>query len=109
MRIFLYSDEEEIIERDPRISKANYSSRKNYSIEIAILEKRLVFDCSMINMEKTIYSFTDLKACYDCQLSKLGSIIKEAIGRDRNAMLMFAKILLIWQRYICTGYRISTR
>ena len=22
---------------------------------------------------------------------------------------MFAKILLIWQRYICTGYRISTR
>ena len=43
MRIFLNSDKEEIIKRDLRISKVNYSSRKNYSIETAILEKRLVF------------------------------------------------------------------
>ena len=43
MRIFLNSDKEEIIKRDLRISKVNYGSRKNYSIETAILEKRLVF------------------------------------------------------------------
>ena len=95
MRIFLNSDEEEIVERDPRISKVNYGSCKNYSIETAILEKRLIFNCSMITIDKTIHTFTDLKACYDYQLSKLGSIIEEAIGRDRNTMLMFAKILLI--------------
>jgi len=65
IRMFLYSEEKEIIEKDPRISKVNYSSHKNYSIETAILEKRLVFDSSMINMENTIYTLTDLKACYD--------------------------------------------
>ena len=63
---FFYPDKEEIIERDLRISKANCSSCKKYLIEMAILEKRLVFDCSMINMKKTIYAFTGLKACYDC-------------------------------------------
>ena len=65
IRMFLYSEEEEIIEKDPRFSKANYSSRKNYSIETAILEKRLIFDNSMINIENTIYTFTDLKAYYN--------------------------------------------
>ena len=97
MRIFLYAEEEEIIEKDPRISKVNYGSRKNFLIETAILEKHLIFDNSMINMTNSIYTFTDLKACYNCQLAKLGSIIEESIGRNRNAMIMFAKILLIWQ------------
>ena len=96
MRMFLYSEEEEIIEKDPRFSKANYGSQKNYLIETAILEKRIIFDSSMINMQNTIYAFTDLKAYYDQQLANLGSIIEESVGRDRNAMIMFAKILPIW-------------
>ena len=109
MRIFLDSDKEEIIERDIRVLKVNYSSCKSYFIETVILKKKLVFDYSMINMDKTIYVFTDLKASYDCQLSKLRSIIEEAVGRDRNAMLIFTKILPIQQQYICTGYRISEK
>ena len=93
MRMFLSAEETEIIENDNRFSKANYGSRRNYSIETAILEKRLVFDHSMINMKKNIYNLTDLKSCYDRQLPKLGSIIEESAGRNRNAMMLFAKTM----------------
>ena len=39
IRIYLSNISEELIESDKRFSKSNYGSRKNYSIEIAILEK----------------------------------------------------------------------
>ena len=39
MQLYLNNDEEEIIGQDSRFSKSNYRSRKNYSIESAILEK----------------------------------------------------------------------
>ena len=48
MRIFLNDRDEEIIETDERFSKANYGSRKNYSIKTAMLEKQLTFDNSLI-------------------------------------------------------------
>ena len=37
MRIYLGGKGKELIELDNKLSKANYSSRKNYSIEPAIL------------------------------------------------------------------------
>ena len=80
IRMFLSTDEEELIEKDLRFSKANYGSRKNYSIETVILEKRIIFNHSILNMQNTIYTFTDLKACYDCQLVNLESIIEELVG-----------------------------
>ena len=63
MRIFSSAEDTETIENDDRFSKANYGSRRNYSIETAILEKRLVFDHSMMNKKKTIKNLTDLKSC----------------------------------------------
>ena len=65
MRIFLGDDIEEMIEDDNRFSKANYGSRKNYSIESALLEKRLIFDSIILTCKLTIYNLTDLKSCYD--------------------------------------------
>ena len=44
MRIFLGSRMNERIETDVRISKYNYGSRSGYSIENALLEKRLTID-----------------------------------------------------------------
>ena len=41
-------------------SKANYGLRRNFSIETAILEKRLILDNSIILMKPTIYNLTDL-------------------------------------------------
>ena len=65
MRIFLGDEEEEKIEKDDRFSKTNYGSRKNYSIESALLEKRVIFDNSMMSGNPTIYTITDLQSCYD--------------------------------------------
>ena len=62
MRIYLGEEEEEIIESDTRFSKSNYGSRKNYSIESALLEKRLIFDQSLLSCKLTIYSLTDLQS-----------------------------------------------
>jgi len=107
MRIFLNATDQETIENDRRFSTANYGSRKNYSIESAILEKRLILDHSTLRMEKTIYNFTDLQSCYDRQLSKIGSIVEEAAGRNRKAMKLFTKIMPEFEHHINTGYGIS--
>ena len=93
MRIFLDPKEEELIENNNRFSKANYGSRRNCSIETAILEKRLIIDHSILAMRNTICNFADLKSCYDRQLAKVGSIVEESTGRNRKAMILFTKIM----------------
>ena len=49
MRIFLGLRDNKQIESDEMFLKSNYSSRKNYSIESAILEKWLIYDTSMLS------------------------------------------------------------
>ena len=46
MRIFLGSRIEGFIEKDNRISKFNFGLRKFFSIEEAILEKRMIYENS---------------------------------------------------------------
>ena len=65
MRIFLKGKNVESIEKDIRISKYNFGLWKNYIIEEAILEKRLIYDCSIFNRKPTVYVITNLKVCYD--------------------------------------------
>ena len=65
MRIYLNGEEKEKIEPDNYFSKANYGSRKNYSIETAILQTRLMFDHSLLEMKPTVCDFTNLQLCYD--------------------------------------------
>ena len=79
MRMYLNALEEELIKGDKRFSKANYSSKKNFSIETAILEKQLILDNSLLSLEKTIYNLTDLKSCCDRQLLNIGSIVEESV------------------------------
>ena len=93
MWIFLPSDEEEIIEADNKFSKTNYGSRKNFSIETAILEKRLVLDNSMLTTKQMVHNFTDLKSCYNRQLANIGSIIEELAGRNMKVVQMFTKMM----------------
>ena len=84
MRTHLDDEEDESIENDERFSKSNYGSRKNYSIESATLEKRLVFDNSLLVNKKTTCCLTDLKSCHDRQLVSIGGFIEESMGRDRH-------------------------
>ena len=60
MRTYLGDEIEEKIENDEQFSKANYRSRKNYLIESALLEKRLMFDNGLMLGNNAIYAITDL-------------------------------------------------
>ena len=58
----------------------NYGSRLKYSINNAILEKRLLYNQAKIIMEPTVHNITDLEACYDNQNAMLGGLVLESIG-----------------------------
>lgn len=107
MRTHLGDEDQELIENDNRFSKANCGSRRNYSIETALLEKRLIFDNSMILGKETICAITDLQACCDRQLAEIGSIVEESAGRDRAAAKLMSKVIPLWRHYIRTGFGIS--
>jgi len=107
MRIILNDGNTERIENDDRFSKSNYGSRKNYAIESALLEKRLIFDNSVFTGEKNIYHLTDLKSCYDRQLVNIGALIEESIGVNRNGLKLITKIIPRWKHHICTAFGIS--
>ena len=93
MRIYLNGKKEEVIEKDSRISKSNYSSRKNYSIETALLEKRLVIDNNLLTCNPTIYYLTNLKSYYDQKLVSIRGLIKESIGRDQDIIKMLTNLI----------------
>ena len=109
MRMYLNTLEEELIEGDKRFSKANYSSKKNFSIETAILEKQLILDNSLLSLEKTMYNLTDLKSCCNRQLLNIESIVEESIRRNWNAINLFTKIIPVFQHYMWTGFGMSER
>ena len=65
MQTHLNNDKEELIKNDKRIIKSICSSSENYSIESAILKKRLVLDRSLLSSKKNVCNLTNLKSCYD--------------------------------------------
>ena len=84
--MYLRADKEELIENNRQFSIANYGSRKNYYIKMAILQKQLVFDNSLLEMKPTACYFTDLQLCYSRQLSNAGSAVEELVGQNSAAM-----------------------
>ena len=107
MRIFLGGRADKLIEQDPRMSKFNYGSRSNYSIDNAILEKRLMYDLSVRDGKTMMHNLSDLEACYDRQLPNIGCLVQESVGVEREPAKLFAKILPIMNHHICTSYGIS--
>ena len=71
------------IEKDSRVSKSNFWLRPDYSIKIAILQKRIIYNNSKLTNQVTVYNMTDLEACYDWQFSLIRSIVEESIGVER--------------------------
>ena len=71
-----------MIESGIFVSKANYQSRKNFSIESEILEKILVFDSSMLTNKLAIYYFIGLQSCYNRQLVNIREISEESVGDE---------------------------
>jgi len=54
MRIFIGQRNYSKIENDSRVSKYNFSSRPKYSIETELLEKRLMYNASILIMTNTM-------------------------------------------------------
>ena len=65
MRIFIEMRYQNEMEHNNRFLRHNYGSRKSYSIDEVILERRLIYNISRITMEPIIHVITDLSACYD--------------------------------------------
>ena len=87
--------------------KFNYRSQKNYIIDKVILEKRLIYDCSIFNYELTIHVITDLEACYNCQLSNICRLIEESLRILREGIKLITKTIIILRYYICISFGIS--
>ena len=95
MRIVVNVRNKGNIESDDRVFNINYVSRPRCSIKDAILEKRLVFENGLVIVKHIIYDMTDLKACYDRKLSKIGSIVQETLGVETKPIQLMTKILPI--------------
>ena len=72
-----------------------------------MLEKRLLYDISKCNGEKTVHLISDLEACYDWQLPTLGGMVEEALGVDRKAIKVFSKMIESLRHKVCTSFGIS--
>ena len=68
LRIFVNIRNKSNIDPDERGSKINNGSRPRCSIEDDILEKRLVFDNSIVTGSYNIHAMTDLQSCCNRQL-----------------------------------------
>ena len=96
MRIFLGGRAEEKLENDKWILQFNYGSRRYYSIENAILEKRLMYDLAVRDRKEMMHNLSDLEACYNQQLPNIGCLVQESVGVERELAKLFAKIFLLW-------------
>ena len=68
MRVFINEIMVGLIDTDEIISKVYWGSRKGHYADDLILEKILLFYCSMQNMEEIVHNFTNLESWYDSQL-----------------------------------------
>ena len=65
IRIFVGNRNSENIEKDKWLLQHNHGLRKNFSIELVLLEKRLTYDISKFNSLLIMRLLSDLEACYD--------------------------------------------
>ena len=90
MQIFMKYRKSSKLEIDNRILKFNFGSRKGYSIDNALLEKRLLYDSSIITRKKSTYVVTDLVAYYDRQLLHIEILVMESVEIDRKFTIIMA-------------------
>ena len=109
VRIYIGWRNDSNIKIDERLSKFNFGSRKHYSIDSALLEKRLVYDTSKYNNKPTIHLLSDLEACYDRQIPSLGRIVEEALGVNRKAIKLLCNTVSRFKHFTCTGFGISKK
>jgi len=86
LQIFFGVRNEGAIEEDEHISKFNFGSRKNYSVENSILEKRFIYESNLF--------------------SEIGFLVEEAVGVHRDPIITFAKLIPRFKHQIYSSYGI---
>ena len=107
MRIFKGDWAEDKIENDERTSKLNHQSRRNCTINNAILEKWLMCDLSIRDSKLMIRNLLDLEACYNRQLPNIRCAAKEVLRVERESAKLFVQMLLVMNNHTCVSFRIS--
>jgi len=80
--------------------------RKYYSIEDALLEKRLLYNASRITKEISSHVITNLSTYYDRQLANIESLVLESVEVNRQIAALIVKVLPSFKYYIYTSYGI---
>ena len=106
-RMHVGARNDENVEIDNRMSKHNFGSRKWYSIESAILEKRLLHDTSRCTRESNAHLLLDLESCYNRQIPILGGMVEESLGVNRQVIKLTCNIVSKFKHFTCTGHGIS--
>ena len=109
IRILINTRNKFRIEKDNGVSKSNYRLWLYYSLENSALEKRLVYNNSLLAGNHNIYNMTDLQACYDRQLVQIELIVWELVGVERKQIKLLTKILLIIEYYMCESFKVSKK
>jgi len=59
------------------------------------MEKRLIYDCSIVIQKPITYVITDLTTYYNRQLPNIESLVIELAGLNQNIVVLIAKVLPI--------------
>ena len=71
------------------------------------VRKRLIHGISQYGHETTVHLLSDLEACYDRQIPKIGEIGEigeELMGIDRKAIQLITKIVSLFKHFARTGF-----
>lgn len=107
MRIFVDLRMENVTKNQRNLSRYNFGSRKVFSIDTATLEKRLMCDYAKYSGQRMVHNLSDLEACYDRQLPRIGRIVEESLSIYRAPLMVFEKVIPVMEHHISTGFRIS--
>ena len=57
-----------------------------------MVEKRLLHDCSIQNMQPKMHNLIDFQSCYDRQLVNVYGVVEEAVGAEKWVIKLFSKV-----------------
>jgi len=61
----------------------------------------------MYDGHQMVHAIIDLESYCNRQLGNIASMVEELVGIDRNGVKLIAKVLLVLNYHVCTGFEIS--
>ena len=67
----------------------------------------MVFDNIIVTGSHNICAMADLQACYDRQLSKIGTIVQKVAGAETKTIKLVTKMLPTMDNYVSIDFGVS--